>query len=45
MRIVFRDFPEARIKSAIADYKGRDDFWVKHPETRGKWGRSPYYGF
>lgn len=37
MRIVFRDHPEARIKSAVADYKGRADFWQKHPSTKGGW--------
>lgn len=37
MRIIFRDYPEARIKSAIADYKGREDFEIKHPQTRGLW--------
>ena len=42
MRIVFRDHPEARIKSAIADYRGRDDFWVKHPETKGRWNGPGY---
>ena len=47
MRIIFRDHPEARIKSAVADYRGRDDFWEKHPSTRSAWttGRgSGYYG-
>lgn len=37
MRIVFRMNGEARIKSAIADYKGREDFWASHPSTRGMW--------
>ena len=37
MRILFRDHPEARIKSAVADYKGRADFWEKHPSTKGAW--------
>ena len=45
MRILFRDHPEARLKSAVADYRGRDDFWVKHPETRGKWGERSFPGF
>jgi len=42
MLVVFERFPDARIKSAIADYKGRDDFFVKHPHTRGMWS-SPTY--
>lgn len=37
MRILFRDHPEARILSAIADYKGRADFWAKHPSTKDAW--------
>ena len=37
MRVVFRDHPEARIKSAVADYRGRDEFWAKHPSTKGQW--------
>ncbi len=44
MRIVFRDHPEARIKSAVADYRGREDFWAKHPATRGLWPNSNYMG-
>jgi len=44
MRILFRDHPEARIKTAIADYRGRKDFWAKHPETRGAFeGRPIHY--
>jgi|SRR5215831_2313280 len=44
MRIIFRDYPEARIKTAIADYRGRADFWQKHPETRGAFeGRPIHY--
>jgi hypothetical protein len=42
MRILFRDHPDARLKSAIADYKGRADFWAKHPETKGKWSGPGY---
>jgi hypothetical protein len=37
MLVVFERFPEARIKSAIADYKGRDEFFDKHPQTKGLW--------
>jgi hypothetical protein len=45
MRIVFRDYPEARIKSAIADYRGREDFDVKHPQTRGLWNSNEALNF
>jgi len=37
MRILFRDHPEAKLKSALATYNGRKDFWAKHPATRGGW--------
>lgn len=43
MRIVFRDHPEARIKSAVADYHGRADFWAKHPATKGRWEGTPLH--
>ena len=42
MRIVFRDHPEARIKSAVADYKNRADFWAKHPATKDRWPNVNY---
>jgi len=45
MRIIFRDFPEARIKTALADYRGRDDFWTKHPETRTAWAEGQHHHF
>jgi hypothetical protein len=44
MRILFRDHPEAKVKSAIATYDGRKEFWRKHPATKGDWPASPYYG-
>jgi len=43
MRLIFRDFPEARIKTALADYRGRDDFWTKHPETRTAWAEGQHH--
>ena len=45
MLVVFERFPEARIKSAIADYKGRAEFFRLHPETRGMWGERSFPGF
>lgn len=30
---LFNRYPDARLKSALADYRGRDDFWNKFPET------------
>jgi hypothetical protein len=43
MRLIFRDHPEARIKSAVADYRGREEFWAKHPETRGRFEGTPLH--
>lgn len=45
MRICFRMNGSARIKSAIADYKGRDDFKEKHPSTRGMWNSNEHLTF
>ena len=45
MLCVFERFPEARIKSAVADYKGRSEFFRLHPETRGKFGERSFPGF
>jgi len=35
MRALFRRVPEARIKTALADYRGSDDFERSHRETFG----------
>ena len=43
MRILFRDHPDARVKSAVADYKGRAEFWRLHPSTKGRWPQG-YHG-
>jgi hypothetical protein len=42
MLVVFERYPEARIKSAIADYKGREEFLAKHPQTKGLWNAPTY---
>ena len=43
MREVFKINPDARIKTALADYQGKDDFEETHRQTRGKGG--DYAGF
>lgn len=43
MRVIFRDHPEARIKTALADYHGRAEFWAKHPETRTAWAEGQHH--
>jgi len=36
MRQAFKINPDARIKSALADYRGFADFLAKHPATRNR---------
>ncbi len=34
MDVMFRAYPDARLRSAVATYKGREDFALKAIETR-----------
>ena len=40
MRAVFDINPDARLKSALADYRGRDDFERHYQSTYSKWGNA-----
>ncbi len=33
LEAIFQEFPEARVKSAMADYRGQEDFSRKFPDT------------
>jgi len=41
---VFADDPGARIQTAMADYKGIQEFYAAYPETAGRGGGTSYYG-
>lgn len=43
MRALFRLAPEARIKTAIADYRGAGDFERRFRSTGDRWGRENDY--
>lgn len=47
MRLLFERHPGARLKSALADYRGREDFEAKYLGTRGStnaWNVGLSYG-